>query len=129
MGNYFRLTVHLPHKSTRRPQRRARSAFYVGSAGKLVLGQKTIALTLMGMILFLGGLYVMFINIRVTKGYEIKSLESRLAELQKDQKQLELQTADLQSMQRIEQNVDMSRFIPSQDVSYVKDQGFALTSP
>lgn len=72
--------------------------------------------------------YLVLINIRMTKGFEIKELEQRLSEAEKTQKQLEARVADLQSIQSIEDKLDISGFVPTTNVSYLKAGDYALVS-
>lgn len=48
-----------------------------------------------------GFLYVLQMNISATKGYDIRELEQKIALLQKDNRDLELDAMELQSMERI----------------------------
>lgn len=48
-----------------------------------------------------GFLYVLQMNISATKGYDIRELEQRIALLQKDNRDLELDAMELQSLERV----------------------------
>lgn len=98
------------------------------SAGTLVLSQRVLASTLVVLLVAVTAFYLMLVNVRVTKGFEIRDLETKIAQLQKDQKQLELETADLQSINNIEKKVDLGAFVPAANVQYLKDSSFAVTS-
>lgn len=128
MGNCFRLVCNLrkiPHSS--RYQRLKVRKMAAASAGKLVLGQKALSITFIALLLVMGFSYLMLINDRATKGFEIKSLEKKIAELQKTQKQLQLDAADLQSIQNIQQRMNLENFVPVANISYLKNTGMALT--
>lgn len=126
MGNIFRLTKTSP-KPRYASRRQSRSRRWSASAGQLVLGQRALAVTLVVLTGALVFLYLMMVNVRVTRGFAIQDLESRLSDLQKSQKQLERQAAELQSIQNIQAKVNMGNFIPTTDISYVNDSGFALS--
>lgn len=50
-------------------------------------------------------LYVVQINVTATKGYEIRELERKLATLQHESRVLRLQSLELQSMERLQNQV------------------------
>jgi TolA-binding protein len=61
-----------------------------------------------GLIVFgvlLSILYVVQMNMTATKGYEIRQLEQTLAQLQDHAKELKLQALELQSMDRLDQQM------------------------
>ncbi len=91
----------------------------------LALSRRALAMILFAIVGVSAGLYIYLVNVRVTKGFEIKSLEKRIAELAKEQKSLQRQAAELQSMQTIEQHIDLNQFIPAQSVSYIQESGVA----
>lgn len=127
MGNCFRFAVqtqksHVPSRSER-VRRRGRLR---ASAGRLVLGQKFLTVTLLALTVFISLSYLALINIRVTKGFEIKALEKRYAELEKNQKVLQSQAAELQSIQNIQQKINMSDYTPVTSVSYLKAGEYAI---
>jgi len=111
---------------TSRTERIKKRARLRASAGKLVLSRHALVFSLLAMIGLMCFSYVALINTRVTKGFEIKALEQRLAELQKGQKQLQQQAAELQSIQNIEQKLDLSGFIPTTNVTYLRSGDYAL---
>ena len=61
-----------------------------------------------------------------TRGYEIRQLEEQVRTLQAEQKQLQLQSSDLQSINRIQTDAQKLNFVPSTNVTYLKDSDFAL---
>jgi len=75
---------------------------------------------------FFGLLYLFVINSLGTKGYEIKKLDAQVRQLMADQKNLQLQASDLQSINRIETQAQLLDFVPNTNVTYLKDSDFAL---
>lgn len=129
MGSHFHLVARLRRLAApSRSERVKRKAYLRASAGKLVLGRKALSYSLIAMVAMMAFAYMALINIRVTKGFEIKDLEVRLTELQKSQRLLERQAAELQSIQNIEQKVNMSNFVPTTNVSYLKPVDYAINS-
>lgn len=62
------------------------------------------------LIILSGFLYLFAINQSATSGFEIKGLQARIEQLKQDNKKLQLYTAELQSLNRIEmesQNLNM----------------------
>lgn len=105
MGRYFALTLNLPVQVKSKPQ----------SASRWKTNWK---LVLVVLVVLVGIAYLFQVNDTATKGYEIKVIERRLAELREGVKRLELEAAALKSIQTIEQEVEFLNLIPSISVSY-----------
>ncbi len=77
--------------------------------------------------IFLLGLgYLFTISSLGTKGYEIKRVESQLQNLENEQKSLQIQSGNLQSINQIQDQAAMGHFVPVTTVTYIKDANFAL---
>lgn len=129
MGTYFRLAAAL-HKracgvSCPRSKRKLRLR---ASDGRLVLGIKSLSLTVLAMLIVVSISFVALVNIRVTKGFEINDLEIKIAELEKNNDLLSRRAADYQSIQNIQQRVDLNNFVPTTNVSYLKPADYAFGS-
>ena len=74
----------------------------------------------------LGLVYLFVINSLGTKGYEIKKLDVKVRQLQDEQKALQLQSSDLQSINLIESEAKKLNFVPYTHVTYLKDSDFAF---
>lgn len=74
----------------------------------------------------LGLVYLFTISTLATKGYEIKKLEQQLHVLEVEQKSLQLQASDLQSINHIQAEVQRLNFVPVASITYLKDSDFAL---
>jgi cell division protein FtsL len=81
---------------------------------------------LLASIVILGFGYLFQINALGTTGYEIKKIEKRLQTLEQEQKSLQLDASDLQSIDRVQAEAMKMNFVPSENVTYLKDPNFAL---
>ena len=70
--------------------------------------------------------YLFVVTSMGTRGYEIRQMEQQVRALQAEQKQLQLQSSDLQSINRIQNDAQKLNFVPSTNVTYLKDSDFAL---
>ena len=127
MGQYNRVSKYI----VRSPRfgvskKKSRRMLHTSQTGKLVLSQKTLTITLLGMLLLSGVFYLMLINSRVSKSFQIEELDQRVAELKKDNTRLETQSAGLQSIQNIQKNLDLENYVPTTDVSYLNEQDYAI---
>lgn len=89
-------------------------------------GTYRLNLAIVSSIFILGLVYLFVINGLGTKGYQIRKLEEQVRTLENDQKNLQLQASDLQSINRIETEAKMLNFVPAGDVTYLKDSDFAF---
>jgi len=72
-----------------------------------------------------GVLYVFQANSLSTKGYEIKQLEQQQAELLESLKRLELEAAELKSIESIETEMKTLNMVPVPGVNYMRDRDYA----
>ncbi|MEK9181335.1 MAG: hypothetical protein AAB871_03805 [Patescibacteria group bacterium] len=128
MGSIFLLVRNLPknHHASREERVGGRAGVRT-SPGQLVLSQKALILTLMVVLGVMAFSYLMLVNGRVTKAFGIKTLEEKLTELQKTQKQLERESANLQSIKNIEQSEQIINYTPTQNMSHLKNSDKAVT--
>ena len=63
---------------------------------------RSLNIIFISLIVLTGFLYLFAINQTATSGFEIKGLEARIDQLKQDNKKIELYTAELQSLNRIE---------------------------
>lgn len=87
---------------------------------------KTLNLVLLSSIVILGFGYLFQINALGTTGYKIKKIEKQLQVLEQEQKSLQLDASDLQSIERVQAESVKMNFVPSENVTYLKDPNFAL---
>ena len=70
--------------------------------------------------------YLFMVNALGTKGYEIRKLEQEVRLLESDQKKMQVETSDLQSINRIQLYAQKLNYVPATNVTYLKDSDFAL---
>lgn len=99
----------------RRTSRAARGVFHVTN--------RSISWMLMFLIAFSGILYLYLINQTATGGFDIKGIETRIEELAKDNKRLELKTAELQSLTNIEKASAKLEMVATTTIDYLPAVG------
>jgi|SRR3989344_5047627 len=125
MGIYFNLARRTVELSSNYQKKRQSSRKFLNSpsTGKLVLSQKALSATLLILIIILGVGYITLVNARATKGFEIKKLEQSLTELQRQTRELEKKTTERQSIQNLEQSVNITNLVPTGEVTYLSIPG------
>jgi len=71
-------------------------------------------------VLSAGAFYLYQVNDLATKGYEMKAAESRIADLEKQNKDMEIKGVELRSMYNIEKSTQDLNLVNTQNVSYVE---------
>ena len=87
---------------------------------------KVLNISILIAIVFFGLLYLFQINSLGTKGYEIQKLQQEIKVLGDQQKSLQIQASNLQSISRIQEQATALNFVPSTNVTYLKNSDFAL---
>ena len=115
MGKHFSLAMRLPlyHKEQRSKRNRLSVRKRSGghNSGMVVFG---------ALIIFIG-LYLFQVNSFSTKGYEVRSLQKKVAQLGEQQKQLATKAAELQSLQRLGSDSALGRMVPVTTISYIQN--------
>lgn len=70
-------------------------------------------------VVFLGISYILQLTTVSTKGYEIERNEKRLNELKRENQKLQVQLADLSSIENFEKAGGKLNKVESQDISYI----------
>jgi cell division protein FtsL len=94
-------------------------------SGQVTQTQVVNTALLVGLVL-LGFGYLFIINSLGTKGYEIRKVEQQIANLEAQKNSLQLDASNLQSIDKIQSNAQQLNFVPSTNVTYIKDPNFAL---
>ena len=90
------------------------------------LSSQQLNLSILAAIAILTLTYLFVVTSLGTRGYEIRQMEQQMRTLQAEQKQLQLQSSDLQSINRIQTDAQKLNFVPSTNVTYLKASDFAL---
>ncbi|MFZ2153656.1 MAG: hypothetical protein WAV16_00280 [Candidatus Moraniibacteriota bacterium] len=70
--------------------------------------------------------YLAIINTTAVKGYEVKSVEQKIEELEKENKQLQIQEAELNSFYSIKDNIGNLNMVEVKDVVYIDNNEDAV---
>lgn len=89
-------------------------------------GSLTLNIILLVLIVFAGLSYLYYTNQTATGGFEIKGLESSIEELQKNNKKLELTSAELQSLAKIEEAVAGMEMVAVSKIEYLPAVGSVI---
>lgn len=73
-------------------------------------------------------IYLGIINTTAVKGYEVRKVEQEIEQLKKDNKQLQIEEAELNSFYNIKDNVGNLNMVEAKDVVYIdnNDQSVAV---
>lgn len=91
------------------------------SAGKISL--KTVAVSMLGGLIFAGAFYLYQVNNITIKSYEVKDVESRIQSLEKENQKLKIREVESKSMQNIEKSTEDLNLVRSSSVSYIERKG------
>lgn len=94
----------------------------VKSQGGLI-GNVTLNFLVAALVCLLGVFYIFEVNNMATKGYEIKALENKMADLKKENENLKIQEAELKSMYSIEEKTRELNMVAPKGVSYLNLPG------
>lgn len=86
-------------------------------------GRKSMLLILMLGILFGGAFYLYEVNDRATKGYEIREVENRVRELEKESKKMKIKEVELRSMYNLEKATEEFDLVSSNNAIYLEMPG------
>ncbi len=70
---------------------------------------------------FFGSAYLYSMNRLAVQGYAIRTAEKRVAELRQENKQLQIQEAELRSLHRIEEAGQRLSMVEAKDVQYIEE--------
>ncbi|MCX6763839.1 MAG: hypothetical protein NTZ97_03875 [Candidatus Moranbacteria bacterium] len=91
--------------------------------GKIEIGLATGTFFLISLILLLGIFYLYEVNSIATQGFEVKDIEGKIQELDKESQKLKIREVELKSMNSIERALEEFNLVSSQEVSYVEVPG------
>lgn len=109
------LSGKLPKKPADQATKGKRGSARIGLIGAGFLATAFIASTT--------AFYLFQVNDLATKGYEIRDLENRIQDLEKENKRLEIREVELTSMYSIEKSTESLGLVSSGEASYVEMGG------
>lgn len=83
-------------------------------------------LALLISIAMVGTIYLFQINWLGTQGYRIKQVEQKIKHLEAEHKFLEVETSNMQSIARIQEELSSLKFVPVANIIYINDSDVAL---
>ncbi len=98
----------------------AKNAF---SAGRVELNGIALIFTVIIGIFLCGSFYLYQVNNIATKSYEIRDLEGKIQNLNKESKKMEIREVELKSMYNIEKASQDLNLVNSGEVSYIEING------
>lgn len=88
--------------------------------GHFKVSHVSISVILVALICFVGVGYLYYINQTATGGFDIKGLEKRIENVQKENKRLEIEVANLQSLSNIEAAGQAMQLVASEHIDYLE---------
>ncbi len=119
MSRSYAMTMKRPHVTLGLPIPVGRKIGEAGKTGWMVfLGAATFACIVA---------YIFLVNASATKAYELRGYEKRLERLKETVSVLENQTAEMQSMHALEQQVKSLGYVPVEQIEFIDaPRGFAM---
>ncbi len=93
---------------------------------RINFGNTSLRVLLFALILFAGISYLYYINQTATGGFDIKGIENQIEQVRKDNKQLEVKTAELQSLVKIEEANEEMKMVATTSIEYLPAVGSAV---
>ena len=121
MGRYFALNLAVPQGS----KTKNKKIVSTKSFKKLKRLNFGFVLGIFLVLLAIG--YMTQVNSLSTKGYEIRKLELALKDIKETGKRLELEAAGLQSIQSIDEDIELLNLIPSGTVKSIPGSDYAYS--
>jgi hypothetical protein len=84
---------------------------------------KTVVLAMAMLLVLFGVLYLYQVNNIAIRGYEVRDIENRIQDLQKENQKLKIQEVESKSMYNIEKATEDLNLVNSSNVSYVEMRG------
>jgi cell division protein FtsL len=113
MGKYFALSMQIPMQQTKKR-----------TANRASVERLGFAVTALCLVLMVS--YFVQANSFSTKGFEISRLQQQVDDLAENNKKLQIEAAELQSLQRIQNEPQVTGMVPVNTVTYI--QTSALSS-
>jgi cell division protein FtsL len=111
----------LREKTPRRSEETARTRTGTGSSekGSIKIGLAGAGFLIIFFLIFSSAFYLFQVNDLAVKGYDIRDLENKISELEKDNKQMQIHEMELRSMYVIEKSAGDFNLVSPVNVSYL----------
>ncbi len=86
---------------------------------KIDLGNNGLKILLLVVIVFVGLSYLYYMNQTATGGFDIKGMENKIEDIKKNNKQLEVATAEMQSLSNIEKASQEMQMVATTSIEYL----------
>lgn len=93
---------------------------------RVELSSSSLRILLFGLILFVSFSYLYYINQTATGGFDIKGIENRIEDIKKENKLLELKSAELQSLVKIEEASQELQMVATTTIEYLPAVGSTI---
>ena len=93
---------------------------------KRFLKPEILNIVIIGLIVVMGMSYLVEVNRATTKGYKIRDLERQINQLEESTQKVEMEIAELQSLDSIEQREEKLGMVPVDRIEYVKVPGTSV---
>jgi cell division protein FtsL len=90
---------------------------------KIDLGQNGLKVLLLVLIIFVGLSYLYYINQTATGGFNIKGMENQIEEIKKNNKNLQVRAAEMQSLSNIEKASEKMQMVATTTIEYLPAVG------
>lgn len=92
----------------------------MGEKGSIRIGLASAGFLMIFLVIFSSAFYLFQVNDLAVKGYDIKELENKISELEKENKQMQIHEMELRSMYVIEKSAQDFNLVSPVNVSYVE---------
>lgn len=81
------------------------------------------SLILVGVVILTAAFYIFQVNYIATQGFEIKKIENKIQDAERENKKLKIKEIELKSMYNIEKATQEFKLVSPDDISYVEIDG------
>lgn len=89
------------------------------ATSRLSFDRLSVRVAMIALTILMGLLYVVQMNLTATKGYEIRELERQMVTLESEARELQFQSMQLQSMDRLLSQLEAAKLVKASPDSFV----------
>ena len=94
-----------------------------GNKGNIKIGMAGVGFLMIFFVIFISAFYLFQVNNLAIKGYEVKDLENKISELEKNNKEMQIREMELRSMYAIETAAKNFDLLDSTNITYLEING------